>query len=187
MGKEMQWTLGLIAIAIGMMRATAIAGDVRLALAVGSSGLGDSASLGGLANLAGASSLADSASLGDGSGSGGASSLADWESLINQSPDLQREVAIALPRLHRRPEEVACSGVRLGHNLDPLAGYRVTPVDCWFDGWVLRLEAENFARRDDGTTVPLARLLDRSERERSQFTGVSFKLKAWRWHPENRD
>lgn len=156
MGKEMQWTLGLIAIAVGLMRST-MPSDVQPVLADGLSGLG------------------------------GSSSLADWQGLIDQSPVLKGEVAIALPRLRRRPDQVGCAGVRLGHNLDPLAGYRVAPVDCWFDGWVLHLEAENFAVRADGTAVPLASLLDRSEEERSEFTDVSFKLKAWRWYPRDRD
>lgn len=172
MGKEMQWTLGLIAVTVGLIRST-LPSDVRPVLADGLSGWGGSELSGW-----GGSELA---------GPGESASLADWQGLIDQSPDLQQQVAIALPRLNRRPEHVSCSGVRLGQNLDPLAGYRVTPVDCWFDGWVLHLDAENFAVRDDGTAVPLASLLYRSKDERSEFTGVSFKLKAWRWYPRDRD
>lgn len=114
---------------------------------------------------------------------GGSSILSDWQVVINQSPTLKAEVAIMLQRLNRSPNSINCTGVRLGHNLDPLAGYRVAPVDCQFDGWILHLEAENFANRLDGTSAPLTQLLHCSEQERSTFSGVSFKLQSWRWSP----
>lgn len=142
----MQWTLSLIAIAIGVVRCTVM--DVSQVARAG-----------------------------------GSSTLSDWQSTIDQSPALKQEVAIVLQRLNQTPSSIICTGPRLGRNADPLAGYRVAPVDCWFEGWILHLEADNFANRLDGTTVPLMQLLDRPEQERSAFVGVSCKLKSWRWSP----
>lgn len=142
----MQWTLSLIALAIGVVRCAAM--DVNQVAQAG-----------------------------------GSSVLSDWQTVIDQSSALSSEVAIVLQRLNRSPSDITCTGQRLGYNFDPLAGYRVAPVDCWLEGWILHLEAENFANRLDGTALPLMGFPDRPQPERSAFVGVSYKLKSWRWSP----
>ena len=114
---------------------------------------------------------------------GGSSSLAEWQSLIEQSEKLREEVAIALRVVSRAPEEVFCVGARIGHPIESLSGFRITPVTCRFGNWMLDLEADNLAVQTDGTVLPVEQLLDRPVAERARFTTVRFRLQRWRWYP----
>jgi hypothetical protein len=52
--------------------------------------------------------------------------------VIDQAPKLKREVAEALAKLGKKPEEIRCSGVRFPGAWVGLAGERVSPYVCPF-------------------------------------------------------
>ena len=68
----------------------------------------------------------------------GSLTLEDKQALFAKSATLEREVAAALAKLGKTPEDVLCDGVRFPGSWQELGGLRVAPYLCQFgDQWLL--------------------------------------------------
>ena len=124
-------------------------------------------------------------------GAGGSSSLSDWRSLLGQSPELWGQVEAVLGDRQMSPDIVPCVGVRLGRQFGPLGAARITPIDCQFGEWMLRVEAQVRAHRSTGAAddegVPIDRLLEMEATARSRYDRLGFELTDWHWYRAPRD
>jgi hypothetical protein len=76
-------------------------------------------------------------------GQGGSVMMGDIMSLVEQSPQLKREVTEAAEKINKQPDEILCGGKRFSGTWAHLGGYRVSPYVCAFgDDRFLEIRAD---------------------------------------------
>lgn len=76
-------------------------------------------------------------------GQGGSVMMGDIMSLVEQSPQLKREVTEAAAKINKKPDEIICGGKRFSGTWAHLGGYRVSPYVCAFgDDRFLEIRAD---------------------------------------------
>lgn len=127
----------------------------------------------------GSSALAfDTAQLGQ----GGSVVMNEIMPLVEQSPQLKREVMEAAAKINKQPADILCGGMRFGSEWAHLSGYRVSPYICAFgdDDRFLEIRAD-------------VRITSRSGKAFEKMTAEALKNASriretrptWRWLSED--
>lgn len=101
------------------------------------------------------------------------------ETLLNQSPELKREVTQALEEVGK--DDVGCvAPIISSHSDSNLHNARIAPFICFFAAnKSLVIQAENLAVLPDGEAIPIEQLLKQDNI--SERTFIQFNLISWQW------